>query len=121
MNINTEWNEEPTENLDQAELDRLAEEERKRLDILQRRQANAVRQQQTRRQPSRRPSRALPGVGFASTGPGGQASALNNMIRQVNSGFATENNRRVKVAQAERERQHEIDLLLLRLAAERQE
>jgi hypothetical protein len=120
MNINTEWNEEPAENPEQAEVDRLAEEERRRrLDILQRQQANAVRQQQGRRRPAGRPSRALPGVGFASTGPGGQASALNSMVRQVNSGFATENNRRVKVAQAERERQHEIDLLLLRLAAEK--
>lgn len=116
MNNNMLFNEEPDGDPNQAELDRLAEEERKRLMVGQRRQENAIRMQRERRPKVVHTLNPMAGL----AGPSEQAAVLNQMTRATMSGFANENARRVRLAQDERERQHEIDLLLLRLDAEKQ-
>lgn len=115
MNMNTEWNEEPM-----GEPTLTDEEKAKQLEAMQREaayrqrlQENALRSQRTR------------GTGFRPTSPmrlqdipGLQSKHLHGMADAATRAIASENARRVKIAQDERKRQHERDMLILRLQAE---
>lgn len=99
------------------------EDEREAAQEAERQQRAAMREQlrqQALRQRTELAMRAMPASNpaFQIAGPAQQFSHLQGMAGQVMGAVAKENDRRVEVAQAQWDRQHELDMLLARLQAE---